>query len=148
METFFPLELWTLIKRFCFSKQTCLLCVRNSQENDFKNTSSFSFKRKNNQPVINFGEHLCKCTVSSTGSFSFFYVCNTHYALNTSMKITLGRKSLFFKVHDTYGLSVFTRNLRQRIRLIKNNDMMRLLCSKRDKKKVADEILRLCNTVV
>jgi hypothetical protein len=65
------------------------------------------------------------------------------------MKITLGQKSLFFKVRETYGSNVITmKNLRQRIRKISTNDILRLLCSTKDKKQLADEILRLCDVVV
>jgi hypothetical protein len=147
-ETELPLELWKHIKSFFLLKPTCLLCVQRTQS--FSPTSSsLSFFKRHNQDNPKSGEYLCKCTTSSTGSLTFSYVCEFHYALNTPMKITLGQKSLFFKVRETYGSNVITmKNLRQRIRKISTNDILRLLCSTKDKKQLADEILRLCDVVV
>jgi len=148
MEISLPTELWELVKLFFLSKPICVLCVQRVERiNSLKPTSSsICFNRKHYEATTNPGQYLCKCTMSPTGSLTFSYVCNLHWALNTPMKVTLGQKSLFFKVREVYGSNVITmRSLRQRIRKILKSDLLRLLCSKKDKTQLADEILRLCN---
>jgi len=145
-----PEELWKHIKSFLLTKPTCLLCVQAVEKTKLLNPfSSSGFLRKQYQDKENPGQYLCKCTTSPTGSLSFSYVCNHHYALNTQMKITLGQKSLFFKVRETYATNAITmKKLRQGIQKIPRSDILRLLCSKKDKKLLADEILRLCDIVL
>ena len=145
---FIPDALWQIVKNFLFTAPTCLLCAAQQQKvGNFTNkVLKDIITMKGGMFTSQRGEHLCKCVRKSDGSFTFYYACRGHYALNTSMKRTLARKEMFHRAREvvTHG-KVGTKELRTHISIyLTNQDLMRLLCSKRSKMDVGKEVLTLC----
>jgi len=138
---FIPDALWQIVKTFLFTRPMCLLCKTEKTK-----VCSFTNKVLNKSGLTNRGQHLCRCVRNSSGSFTFYYACHGHYALNTSMKLTLARKEMFHRAREvaTPG-KVGTKELRTNICVhLTKQDLMRLLCSKRSKGEIGKEVLTLC----
>jgi len=135
-EFFFPDFLWKVVKDFLFTRPGCLLC------------GTLKKKRGGSEmPTQSQGFFLCKCVRNPTDStFKFSYACTRHYALNTAMKISLAQKEMFYRAREVVTCAnIGTKDLRTRISAsLTKNDLMRLLCSKRNKVSVGEEVLKLC----
>ena len=148
-EMFIPDALWQIVRDFLFAPPKCLLCETKEQKG--LNLTDRVLDKSGSEIMMkgmltSLGQHLCKCVRNSNGSLTFSYVCNRHYALNTAMKITLARKEMFYKAREIIThAKVGTKELRTQISVsLTKRDLMRLLCSKRNKTDVGKEVLTLC----
>jgi hypothetical protein len=134
-QVFIPDALWKIVKDFLFTPPPWLLCK-------IAKTPRGTLGRTIQNP----GEFLCKCVCNSNGSFTFHYACRRHFALNSPMKLTLARKEMFYRAREVVPLDrVGTKNLRIQIaKHLTKKDLMRMLCSKRNKHEIGEEVLTLC----